>query len=95
MPSAAIALKYLVKVFGDLAISKFFVICAKLTINNGLCAYFIIESYHSLEANNNRAAKIVPAQKENPVEGEISEDEYHSHNPKVPGSTPGYPKCDE
>ena len=29
-----------------------------------------------LEANDNKAARIVPAQKENPVEGEISEDEY-------------------
>ena len=29
-----------------------------------------------LEANNNKAARIVPPQKENPVEGEISEDEY-------------------
>ena len=47
MPSAAVALKYLVKVFGDLTISKFFVICAELTINNGLCAYFIIESLNS------------------------------------------------
>ena len=53
IPSAAVALSFLVKVFGDLTISKFYDIYAKITINNGLGAYFIIESYHSLEFLSN------------------------------------------
>ena len=47
MKSAAVALKYLVKLFDDLTISKCYNIYAKITITNALCAYFIIESLHS------------------------------------------------
>ena len=47
MQSAAVALKYLVKLFGDLTISKCYNIYAKITISNGLCAYSIIESLNS------------------------------------------------